>query len=358
MAQMRNVHQFVTGATPGNAIMAEAQVMQAALQAWGYSSHIFAERIHATLQRTVRPYTAYRPSAGDLLLFHYSLGSDLSDFVLGCAAPLLLRYHNVTPARYLAGAHPWLRAGAEKGRRDLPRFAARTALALADSPYNAQELIAAGFANTAVLPLIQPTELYEAAPDTAVLSRFRDGRTNLLFVGRIAPNKRQEDLLKALYFYRQIDPQARLLLVGSEDGAGQYGRWLRGFVQQFGLQEAVHFGGHVSTAQLAAYYRAADVFVCLSEHEGFCQPLVESMMFDVPILAFAETAVPGTLGNAGVMVTAKQFPVIAELIHLLVTDAQLRQEVIAGQQARRQAFAQDALLQQFRRILLQRMLSE
>ncbi|MCA9898840.1 MAG: glycosyltransferase family 4 protein [Ardenticatenaceae bacterium] len=348
---MTTIHQFVTGATPGNAIYNEALIMQQVLRRWGLRSDIFAERIHPSLQKTVAHYEQYRPQPDDMLLFHYSLGSALSDYVLELPQKLILRYHNVTPPHFLVGANPWLRAGAAKGRADLPLFASRTMLALADSAFNEQDLLAANFAQTAVLPLIQPDELFHTEPDPALLNQLRDGRPNLLFVGRISPNKRQEDLLKTLYFYRQINPTARLLLVGSEDGAGGYGRFLRNFAQAVGLETAVQFSGHVSLAQLAAYYRAASVYVCLSEHEGFCQPLVESMRFGLPIVAFASTAVPGTMGGSGILIQQKNYPVLAELIHLLVTDTTLRQTIITGQTERAAAFATDGLLEQFKQLV-------
>ena len=318
--------------------------MQRALQSWGHRSDIFAERIHPSLSKTVIPFGQYRPRPSGLALFHYSLGSQLSDFLLNDQTPLLLRYHNVTPPHLLVGANPWLKAGAAKGRQDLPRFAKRSLLALADSAFNAQDLMAAGFKHPVVLPLIQPNDLFEAQPDGAILKRFGDGRANLLFVGRIAPNKRQEDLLQALILYRQIDPGARLLLVGSDSGASGYGRWLHKVISQYGLQDAVHLSGHVTDAELAAYYRVASVFVCLSEHEGFCNPLVESMRFGLPIIAYASTAVPGTLGKAGILLKEKNFSVLAELIHLVVQDDNLRKLLIAGQTRRAADFNQAKLL--------------
>jgi glycosyltransferase involved in cell wall biosynthesis len=344
---MTTIHQFVTGATPGNAIYNEALIMQQALRGWGMRSDIFAERIHPDLKNAVTSFENYHPHPQDVLLFHYSLGSTLSDYVLKLTQPMILRYHNVTPPQFLAGAHPWLQAGAAKGRQDLALFASRAALALADSAYNQQDLLAAKFAKTAVLPLIQPEDLFHIRPDATVGEQFTNSGTDLLFVGRIAPNKRQEDLLKTLYFYRQLNPTARLLLVGSEDGAGRYGRFLREFAQQFGLETAVHFSGRVSVAELAAYYRSAAVFVCLSEHEGFCQPLVESMRFGLPIVAYASTAVPDTLGQAGIQLQQKNYPVLAEIIHLLVTDKSLREKVISGQKERAAYFAQDLLLNKF-----------
>ncbi|HFQ92904.1 MAG TPA: glycosyltransferase [Anaerolineae bacterium] len=348
-----SLHQFVTGAMPGNAIYNEAVIMRDALRRWGFRAEIYAERIHPSLRGAARPYTRYRPN-GEPVLFHYSLGSRLSDDLLQLSGPLILRYHNVTPPRLMAGMAPWLRDGAAKGRRDLPLFAARTSLALADSAYNQRDLTAAGFERTAVLPLIQPEDLFQAQPAPSFLARFRDGRVNLLFVGRIAPNKRQEDVMKTLYAYRQINPSARLLLAGSEGGAGMYGRWLRRFARQYDLEKDVFFLGQVTQAELAALYRASHIFVCMSEHEGFGNPLVESMRFDLPVMAYAAAAVPETLGGAGILVKEKRYPVIAETIHLLQTDETFRQAVIAGQRERAAAFQQKKLLAQFQTYVSQR----
>jgi glycosyltransferase involved in cell wall biosynthesis len=221
-------------------------------------------------------------------------------------------------------------------------------LALADSEYNRRDLLAAGYAPTGVLPLAVPNTLAQVQPDTEVLNRFDDGVANLLFVGRLVPNKRQEDVIKAFYYLRQIRPRSRLFLVGSWQNTRRYYAWLQEFAGRLGLSEAVYFPGHVSTAALAAYYRLADLFVCMSEHEGFCVPLIESMHFGVPVVAYASTAVPGTLGGAGILVREKRYDVIAELLHLLISDRKLYRQVVERQYARVQAFQEPAVLQQFR----------
>ncbi|MCP5101624.1 MAG: glycosyltransferase family 4 protein [Chloroflexi bacterium] len=341
------IYQLVTGATSGNAIYNEALIMQQAFKQWGYKTTILAERIHPSLQKVVKSYQDHPITEKDLLLFHYSLGSQLSDYVKSSRSPLILRYHNITPLKYLTGTNPWIQQGAEKGIKELPEFAKRSSCTLADSSFNQQDLIRAGFTNSAVLPLIQPEDLYTAQADTAVLNRYTDNHVNLLFVGRIAPNKRQEDIIKVLHYYRQLQPKSRLLLVGS-DNTGQYGRWLRQFTQTLNLSQHVHFVGHVTVNELAAYYQVAHAFICMSEHEGFCNPLIESMRFKLPIVAYASTAVPSTLGNAGIQITKKQPKLIASLLHHLQTDNALRMQIIGTQQKRAQDFAQKPLLAQLR----------
>jgi glycosyltransferase involved in cell wall biosynthesis len=261
--------------------------------------------------------------------------------------PLLLVYHNVTPPHFFVGTSAEVAERTRHGRDELPVFRERALLALADSEFNRRDLIKAGYGRTGVVPVIVPDTLRQVSPDVDVLARLEDG-VNLLCVGRVTPNKRPEDVIKVLYYYRQIEPRARLFLVGHTAYYYPYVCWLRGLVAGLGLEDAVTFTGHVSDATLAAYYRRADVFVYMSEHEGFGIPLVESMRFEVPIIAYASTAIPETLGGAGILVRQKHFPAVAELVYLLQTDADLRARVVARQKARARDFAPDVILEQFR----------
>jgi glycosyltransferase involved in cell wall biosynthesis len=259
----------------------------------------------------------------------------------------VLVYHNVTPPRYFSGVNPAVALRTQDGQAELSRFRERTVLALGDSEFNRHDLINAGYTCTAVLPVIVPENLQRVTPDGVVLDQLKGG-VNLLCVGRVVPNKRHEDVIKVLFYYRHIEPKARLFLVGHTRYYQPYVYWLRGLVTWLGLAEAVTFTGHVSDAALAAYYRGSDVFVYMSEHEGFGVPLVECMRFDVPIIAYDSTAVPETLGGAGVLVRSKRFPVVAELVHLLQTDTALRAQVTARQRERARDFAPDLVVEQFR----------
>ncbi len=175
-------------------------------------------------------------------------------------------------------------------------------------------------------------------------SRSRIGGPLLLFVGRQVPNKKAEDLLKLLFFLRRIEPDARLTLVGAP-WLDSYTRWLHDLARDLGLGGAVHFVGHVSQQEMVSYYRLADLYVSMSEHEGFGKPLIESMLLGLPVMAYAAAAVPYTLGGAGVLFHDKQYEALAELAHLLVTDRALRQKVIAGQTQRVQAFREPQVKQ-------------
>jgi glycosyltransferase involved in cell wall biosynthesis len=183
------------------------------------------------------------------------------------------------------------------------------------------------------LPIIFDPKRYAVRPNRKVLGAFqRDA--NLLFVGRVSPNKRFEDLILTFaYLKRFVRPDARLLLVGSTRRMELYHEYLQSLATRLGLSEVV-FTGHVSASELVAYYRCADVYLSMSEHEGFGVPLLESMHFGLPIVAYKAAAVPETLGGCGILVTAKDYSVVAELVGLLIEDGNLRARIVARQRER------------------------
>ncbi len=346
-----NVHQMLVGVMPQDAITEHAFTLREALRDWGYTSQIYTKGIHPALSREVLLYTRYRPRQGDrdILIFHYSTGSGVSDYVRSLPVRLIMLYHNVTPAEYFRDIDRQYFEEAAKGRAELEALKDAVDLALADSEFSRQELERCGYPRTGVLPIFLDEERYSRPPDQAVLDAFQgDGYTNLLFVGRIVPNKKQEDVIKVFYYYKRINPRSRLFLVGPvRDRARPYRRWLESVAAHLHLPD-VHFCGPVPFEALVAYYRLADVFVCMSEHEGFCKPLVESMYFDVPIIAYDAAAVPYTLGETGVLVKEKRYQVVAEMINLLVTDADLRQRIVARQRERLRRFLKSSVLAIFK----------
>jgi glycosyltransferase involved in cell wall biosynthesis len=223
-------------------------------------------------------------------------------------------------------------------------------LALGDSEFNRGELDALGFRRTGVLPIYLDFRRYRQPPNPVLLRSLQDGRLNVLFVGRVAPNKRHDDLIRvASYWKRFISPNLRLLLVGKlprrVTGHGHplprhyFDALQAQFYEEGFTPEEVVFTGHLDHDDLLACYRAAHVFLCLSEHEGFGVPLVEAMLMQVPVLARRVTAVGDVLGEAGVQLGGQSIPEIAELAHALATEAGLRSNVLAGQERRIQAFA-------------------
>jgi glycosyltransferase involved in cell wall biosynthesis len=347
------LNQVTTGATVGDAITDQVFALQRWLRELGFTSFIYAEHIHPALRAEVRPVESYRPLPGEnWLIFHHSIGSPVADRLARLPLKLILIYHNVTPPEYFTATDPVLAQEMILGRRQLQVLRPRTGLALGVSSYNADELRAAGFNPVAVLPLSLDENQYSYPVNDTLRTQLSGPGPRLLFVGRLVPNKKQEDLVKLLYYYRRFRPEAKLLLVGNP-WVPDYAHWLRDLIRDLKQEDAVHLVGQVSQPDLTSYYRLADLFVSMSEHEGFGKPLIESMYLGLPILAYASAGVPGTLGDAGVMFRHKCFEALAELVDLLCYEAALRERVLAGQAQRVQAFIGPVVRRQWQTYLEQ-----
>jgi L-malate glycosyltransferase len=341
---MSTIHQIMPGFLYGDALGNQAVRIRELLRRWGYRSQVYAQFRDRRLVDPGLDYRRYRDDADDVFLFHYSIGSPVTRFVRGLSAHVVPYYHNVTPPGFLRGYNEPLADLLEQGRRDLALFK-DAPFALAASEYNRQEMLTLGFRNVEVLPYFITFDwLHASAEGTAgraVTARYKDGAVNLLFVGRLAPNKRQDDLIRAFNAYHDlITPESRLLLVGSDANAPGYGIELGSMAAALGLADCVHLPGAVGPREgLGGYYRAADLFVCLSEHEGFCIPLLEAMAFDVPVVAYHATGVPYAMDGAGVLLREKRYDVLAELVDLLVESRDLRARVVSAQRRRLEQLA-------------------
>jgi glycosyltransferase involved in cell wall biosynthesis len=281
-----------------------------------------------------RPLWEYPQVSGPatVSLFHFSIGSAAGRLIHRAPDRLVVIYHNITPARFFLGFHPHLAGLCHHGRRELEAFAPRAELALGDSEFNRLELEQAGFARTAVLPIVLDLSLYERPPSPVVRRLYDDGRTNVLFVGRIIPNKRIEDLIRSFAFFQaQVQPQSRLLLVGDHRGFERYLARLQQLARELRVDEVV-FTGQVDDDELYAYYRLADVFLCLSEHEGFGVPLQEAMLFGLPVIAYDAGAVRETLRGGGLLLRDKRPEVVAEVLDRVTHGGDLRRAVTESQQ--------------------------
>jgi glycosyltransferase involved in cell wall biosynthesis len=329
-----HVHQLLAALSYGDAIGNEALAIQKHLREAGFASDIFAEKVHPRVAQFARPLWEYAQvsSPQTVCLYHFSIGSASGRLIYHAPDRLVSIYHNITPAHFFLGFHDHLAGLCHHGRRELEAFAPRTELGLGDSEFNRRDLEEAGFRQTAVLPIVLDLARYDR-PSSPVIERLHsDARTNLLFVGRIIPNKRIEDLIRVFAAYqRYVNPVSRLLLVGDHRGHERYFQRLLEMVDYLRLDEVV-FTGQVDDDDLLSYYRVADLFLCLSEHEGFCVPLQEAMVFGLPVIAYDAGAVRETLHGGGLLLREKSPEVVAELIQQVLTDEGLRRTVLATQE--------------------------
>jgi glycosyltransferase involved in cell wall biosynthesis len=329
------IHQVLATLGYGDAIGHEVLGIQRVLRHAGYQSDIFVETADHRLEPQTRDYRELIDFShpDNLLLHHFSLGSKASRTAYALPDRMALIYHNITPPEYFVGVHRTLARQTFRGRRELRAYADRCDLAMGDSEFNRQDLEALGFPRTAVLPVVPDFSHLDREPNWLVARDFDDEWTNVVFVGRIIANKKIEDLISWFHTYQTIfNPRARLLLVGAQSGFERYLSSLHQLVGRLGASH-VHFIGHVSDEELVAFYEIADLFLCASEHEGFCVPIVEAFYKQVPVLAYAATAVPSTMDGAGVLFENRDPLHVAALMDEIISNADLQDRIVDGQLA-------------------------
>jgi glycosyltransferase involved in cell wall biosynthesis len=338
------VHQFVPALLPRDATGDHTLALRDTLRAAGWESDIYVEAAHDELADEATYFERYpeRAKAGDILLYQLSTASPVAEFLMGRPETLVLDYHNITPSTYYQGWEDHTGEKVALARSQMAALAPQATLGIADSSFNAAELRRMGCVDTAVVPIVVEHGAGGTGIDEGELARLRSrhgSATVLLFVGRFSPNKAQHHLVEVLWLYRRwYDPDARLHLVGPSVTAA-YVEAVFGFAEELGLSRVVHHGEDLSDAGLAAWYADADVFVCLSEHEGFCIPLLEAMGSGLPIVAFAAGAVPETLGGAGLLLDTKRPSVVASAVDRIRRDASLAERLVAAGHRRRSAFS-------------------
>ena len=339
------IHQFIPCLVSGDAIGSHTLQVRTLLHDIGLKSDTYIGAVGPDVPIPTIQYEKYPPKRsssdkpGDtMLLYHSSTGCPMAGFLAKRPEPLLVNYHNITPS---ADFQVWNRQAAktmEEGREEL-KILARTAVhGIGDSRYNEEELIAAGYRSTSVAPILFDPATFDRRVDIPTLDWLRrqkqKGGANILFVGRLAPNKAQHDVITAFAAYRRLyDSKARLYLVGGSP-IPEYLPTLRRLALGLGLMDAIDFAGFVSDEQLAAYYKGADVFLCLSDHEGFCVPLLEAMFNKVPIIAYSAAAVPETLADGGLLLSNKRAGYVAAAVDRVIRDDSLRQSLVDAGTAR------------------------
>ena len=328
------IHQVLATLGYGDAIGHEVLGIQRVLRHAGFASDIFVQTADPRLEDQTRDYRDLieESDPSNILIHHFSIGSRASRITYALSDRQILVYHNITPPEFFVDVNEQLVEQCFKGRRELGIYPARVDLALGDSEFNRQELEALGFHPTGVLPVVPDFTHLDLPPNDLIAREYDDEWTNILFVGRIIPNKRIEDVIRYFHAYqRHFNPRSRLLLVGSYGGFEKYLAMLHQLAARLGVTN-VRFSGHVSDAELSAYYDVADVFLCASAHEGFCVPIVESFYKQIPVVAYAASAVPATMDAAGVLYATQEPLEVAALLDAVVDDRQLYNRIVLRQE--------------------------
>ncbi len=323
--------QVIPTIVPHDAVSHHTFEVQRVLRSLGFRSDIYAIHPAAEVRHLVRPFDELLDDPSERwLLYQASIGSEAVDGLLASKAPLVVNYHNITPARYVERWMPALGEEVRLGRRQMAELAERTALGIGVSAYNARELEAWGYARTAVARLIIDRSNFETAPDGPALNRLRAQRRgrDWLFVGQMLPHKSHHDLVAAFAAYvAAYDAEARLHLVGRTP-CEPYRLAVEKLIAELGLSAQVELTGPIPAGALAAYYEGCDVFVCCSDHEGLGAPLLEAMQRGLPVVAFEQAAVGETVGDGGVLLRGKEPALVAAAVERVLSDRELRRQLV------------------------------
>ena len=336
--------QYLSAFHAGDAVGGYARSFHRFLLARGHDSRVLALTIDPELRGEAATPQERPPHPDALRIYHFAIASPISELFLRLGGRRVLLYHNVTPPEFFAGISEPLRRLTATARDELRGLVAALRHFVADSQFNAGELRQLGAKDVFVFPVLLDEAAAAAVPSPSFAAPFRDGRRNLLFVGRVTPNKRIEDLIRMLALLkRQAAVSPRLIVAGNTAGLPRYHQALLALADRMGLDSRdLVFTGRLSDADLAAAYGLADVFVSLSEHEGFCLPLIESCRVGLPAVALAAGAVPETLGGAGMLLLRRDLPAAAALVERVLVDDGLRQKLRQAAQRRFAEYRREA----------------
>jgi glycosyltransferase involved in cell wall biosynthesis len=322
------VNQFHSGTGEGDAVTHHMFEIRQHLRSLGYSSDIYAQHIAPSLRREIRSIDNYWGEPDGVLIVHHSMGHGAFERVIALPDRIVTLYHNITPERFLADEIT--RRYARIGREQLRVLAARSEAGIADSNFNRQDMLDAGFRRVRVMPPRSDYSAFKKQPGEPSWWRTPDW----VFVGRLVENKCQHELVRAFAaFARAYHPTARLLLVGDQSNR-PYVERVRQAAADAGVEDRVIFKGKLSPSDLRTCYREAGLFVCLSEHEGFGVPLLEAMAAGLPVLALDRGAVAETLAGAGILLRDNDPWEVAALAKIVLEDDEMRARLVARQDER------------------------
>jgi len=322
----------------------------------GYRTLIYAENIDKKLKykyiKKIR--NLKKVDKSDIILYHLSIGSQLNNVLKNYMCKKIIIYHNITPFKYFEEYNQLAVELSYSGLCETKLLKDAADYYWADSEFNKEELISYGYkCNINVVPIPIDFNAYKINPNFSIINRYRDDDyINIIFVGRISPNKKQEDIIKTFYyFHNSINKKSRLFLVGSFNGMERYYEKLKRYIKNLKLDE-VYFTGHLQFKEMISYYHLADIFLCMSEHEGFCIPLLEAMYFKVPVIAYVSSGVADTMGDAGFHIKDRDCKVAAEAINQILSNSNLKNYIIKKQNARLLDFEYEKTKDEIKKLLI------
>lgn len=336
------ISQLVHTLTYGDAISGEAISIKKLL---GASCKIYGLNANHLVKEYANEVDAAAIAESDVVLMHYSIGSPLNKIYKELKnSRRILLYHNLTPVKWFESYNYRVAQDLVQGLSELPELLECSDLILADSTFNKNELLAMGCKKEIeVFPLLFDASKWSVAANAGISKTLSsNGSVNFLTVGRLAPNKCVEDVIKAFYFYHhKINKKSELWVIGHDIDTEIYAFELKNLAISFRLTDQIHFVGSVADTELKAFYQSSDVYLCMSEHEGFCVPVIEAMSLGLPVLAYGSSALPETVGEGGVLLDHKRHPEIAEIMDKLVSDSAARNNLITQGHQQAEKFSEE-----------------
>lgn len=344
------IYQVVTALGYGDAVGNNIIALLEALKQELYDTAVYAEFIDERIDNDHVNMIQEMPvlEKEDIIIYHLATGTELNYSIAKYSCRKILVYHNITPPHFFRKYNKQVMRNCEYGLEGAKYLANKVDYCLADSNYNKNDLENMGCRTKIdILPILIKFDDYNKYPDQDVLKHLNDGFINILFVGRIAPNKKYEDIIEAYANYkRNYNKKSRLILLGSYNGMENYYSQLKKYIEINRIKDVI-FTGHIRFNEILSYYQSAHVFLCMSEHEGFCVPLLEAMLFRVPIIAYASTAVTETLADAGILIKEKDPQLTAGLIDRICNDNELKKRLLENQNMRLKSFSAEIIKKEF-----------
>lgn len=339
----------------GDAMGNDALILKKILKENGYETEIFANNISPKLIDKARHICKLpKITKNDVLIYHFGISDNkILKIIKNISCKKVLYYHNITPAQFFINYSISSWEKCLLAREELVEMKNIFDYCWSASSYSKKELLDVGYkCPLAVLPILIDYNDYNQHLGEEVLKKYGDDDwVNIIFVGRIAPNKKQEDIIKIFAYYKKyINSKSRLILVGNHEGMEQYYYKLNNYIKLLDIEDVI-FTGRISFNDILAYYNIADIFLCMTEHEGFCVPLIEAMYFDVPIVAFESTAVTETLGGAGVSINTKDEAEVAGMIDYILSHQGIKNRIVKSQQKRLIDFSYEKVKSKFLELL-------
>lgn len=346
--------QIVAGLNYGDAVGNDVIAIKNALKANGFVTEIYATTIHKKIPAGTAKYSYRLPQLkeDDIVIYHFASADPLIETVQKLKCIKVLRYHNVTPPEFFQKYDRTAMHSTKLGLKQIREMNQSFDYVITVSEYNQKDLRRMGYrCPIFVVPILIQFADYAKKPSAKIIKKYADGIKNIIFVGRIAPNKKIEDVIAAYdYYQKNIDPDTRLIVVGSHQEKSRYYAYLQSLVRKIKAEHVI-FTGHISFEEILGYYSVADAFLCMSEHEGFCVPLVEAMYFGVPVVAYASSAVPETLQECGLLLEHKKPEYAAKALACVLQDAKKREVLLKRAEKRLKDFAADAVEERLLEVL-------